>query len=166
MPIKYSENNNKKILIFRNNYGYNNIMRISISFEININNCNFDNIISAIKTMLASIISQIVNQILIVFAELEMKRETKSFKCKCGNNHKFIFKTRNSKRTIKINSIYGRLEIPIIRVCCKECKSELNITKQLLEIDKYSRVSKKDKECLSFATSEATFRGAKKDLQN
>ncbi len=142
-------------------------VNIKLDFNINIEDSKFDTIIQLVKKILCEIISTIVHQIIVYFAEIEMKKDVKSFKCQCGNDHNFVFATKkNMARRTKINSFFGQLEIPLIIVRCKECRKQIYLNRFMLGIDKKKQYTSTTKKFLASIGSFSTFRVAEKTLKS
>jgi hypothetical protein len=62
--------------------------------------CDFSTIMKAFLTLLPQLLEDFFQKVLFAFGEYEMAQDKKSFACKCcGNDTKFIWKTRHGKAT-------------------------------------------------------------------
>jgi len=141
-------------------------MQIDQTFKISINtpDCKIDTIIGAFKKVLPLFLTEFVKIILIKFAEEYMSKAVKPFCCdKCGNNRNFIWKTRNAKPTT-IVTIFGEVVLGQLQIECKNCGHKMFITRILLEICKYQKMSGTTMKILALIGSLTTFRVSEKIL--
>jgi len=141
-------------------------MKINIAFNFNIDmpDCKIDTIIAALKKVLPLFLTEFVKTILLEFANHYMQEVEKPFSCdKCGNNKSFIWKTRNAKTTT-IVTIFGEIVLGQLQIQCKTCGHKMFITRKLLEICRYQKMSQSTMKILALIGSLASFRVSKKIL--
>ena len=141
-------------------------MKINIAFNFNIDmpDCKIDTIIAALKKALPLFLTEFVKTILLEFANHYMQEAEKPFFCdKCANNKSFIWKTRNAKTTTII-TIFGEIVLGQLQIQCKTCGHKMFITRKLLEICRYQKMSQSTIKILALIGSLASFRVSKKIL--
>ncbi len=139
-------------------------MQIDFKVNINIPNCKIDTIIGAFKKALPIFLTEFIKTILIKFAEEYMSKAVKPFSCdKCGNKRNFIWKTRNAKPTT-IVTIFGEVVLGQLQIECKNCGHKMFITRLLLDICKYQKMSGTTTKILALIGSLTTFRVSEKIL--
>lgn len=127
-------------------------------------NCKIDTIIAGFKKALPIFLTEFIQTILIGFAEEYMSMVLKPFSCdKCGNNRNFIWKTRNAKPTTII-TIFGEVILGQLQIECKGCGHKMFITRILLDICKYQKMSGITMKILALIGSLTTFRVSEKIL--
>lgn len=141
-------------------------MKINIAFNFNIDmpDCKIDTIIAALKKVLPFFLTDFVKTILLEFANHYMLEAVKPFTCdKCSNNKSFIWKTRNAKTTT-IVTIFGEIVLGQLQIQCKTCGHKMFITRKLLEICRYQKMSQSTMKILALIGSLASFRVSEKIL--
>jgi len=141
-------------------------MKINIAFNFNIDmpDCKIDTIIAGLKKVLPLFLTQFVKTILMEFANHYMLEAEKPFSCdKCSNNKSFIWKTRNAKSTT-IVTIFGEIILGQLQIQCKTCGHKMFITRKLLEICRYQKMSRSTMKIFALIGSLASFRVSEKIL--
>ena len=92
-----------------------------------------------------------------------MKKATKLFCCTCGNDKDFIWKTKDAK-SMKITTIRVEIELPQMQVQCKLCGKKMFISRLLLGIEKYQKMSSTTQKTLALVGTLTPFRVAEKIL--
>ena len=69
-------------------------------FKVNLQSSNFSSIMKAFLVLWPQLLEDFFQKVLVGFGEYEMGLRQKSFTCKCcGNDTKFVWKTRHGKAT-------------------------------------------------------------------
>jgi len=138
-------------------------MNIKYNFEYSLEfeKCNIDFLIAVFKQLLPSLLRSFILATLEQFAEHFMSQKEKPFECKCGNNNKFIWKTKDAKTT-NIITVFGNLILPQMQVQCKTCGKKMFITRELLGIEKYQSMSIVTQKMLALVGALTTFRVSEK----
>ena len=137
---------------------------IPCNFDIDMPDCKIDTIIAVLKKVLPLFLAKFVKTILIAFANNYMLETEKPFSCdKCGNKKSFIWKTRNAKSTT-IVTIFGEVILGQLQIQCKKCEHKMFITRKLLEICRYQKMSYGTTKILALIGSLASFRVSGKIL--
>lgn len=137
---------------------------MSLNISIDIPDCKIDTIIAAFKKVLPLFLAEFTKTILEGYAKEVMSWAVKPFSCdQCGNNEYFIWKTMNAKPTT-IFTIFGEIILGQIQIKCKVCDHKMFITRKLLEIFKYQKMSVTTKRMLAMIGSLITFRVSEKVL--
>ena len=91
-----------------------------------------------------------------------MRQAKKPFCCAaCGNDTAFIWKTRNAKSMI-LATIFAELHLPQMQVQCKCCGKKMFISRLLLGVEKYQKMSTITQKMLALLGSLTTFRVSEK----
>jgi len=139
-------------------------IKLSVNYIIEIRKCDIDLLVAAFKILLVQIFTDFVKQALRQFADEAMGAVKKPFRCDCGNETDFIWKTRDAKSTL-IRTLFGILTLPQMQVQCKKCGRKMFITRLLLNIDKYRSTSSTTEKILAYIGSLASFRVSEKILE-
>jgi len=116
----------------------------------------------AFIVFLPSLLSDFVMKVLRGYAEYIMKLPEKPFQCeKCGNRHRFRWKTRHGKIT-KVLTVMSWIILQQLQVQCCECKHKFYITRKLLDLDKRKRIPEHTRKQLALIGSLTSFRVAQK----
>lgn len=135
---------------------------ISFTYNIDINDCKLNSVLTAFNKMKADLLNMFMQVVLERFANQYMTQEKKPFTCeKCGNNEKFIWKTRHGKQT-KIITILQTVLLRQFQVECKKCGHKFYITRFLLGLEKRKRISKETIMKFGLIGALTTFRVAEK----
>jgi len=109
-------------------------------FRVNMGRSDFSSIMKAFLMLLPQLLEDFFQKVLVAFGEYEMSREKKSFVCKCcGNDTKFIWKTRHGKATT-ILTWFRYITLKQLQVECKGCGSKQYITRALLGMEPRKRI--------------------------
>jgi len=139
-------------------------INFSFNYTVELEKCNIDYLMGVFKQLLVLVLTDFVRDSLEGFAEEIMKCAKKPFCCgNCGNAMNFIWKTRNAK-TMKITTLFGDLCLPQMQIECKGCGKKMFISRELLGIEKYQKMSKLTERMLAFIGSLTTFRVSEKIL--
>ena len=134
------------------------------NFSIDLPDCSIDTIIAAFKKVLPMFLAEFVKVILNEFANVYMSMSVKPFCCDvCGNNTNFIWKTKNAKPAT-IVTIFGEIILGQMQIQCKECGHKMFLTRLLLEVIRYQKMSEKTRKILALIGSLTTFRVSEKIL--
>ncbi len=88
----------------------------------------------------AMILADFFAHVVGLFAEHYMRLKRKPFCCpKCGNSHKFIWKSRRGKKTTVL-SLFGLVKLPQLQVQCVECGRKMYITRKLLGVEARTKI--------------------------
>lgn len=137
-------------------------INLSLNYIADVEKCKIDYLTGIFKQLLILFLTDFVKVVLAAFAEEIMKQAQKPFSCeKCGNDMDFIWKTRNAKE-MKITTIFAELLLPQMQVECKRCGKKMFISRLLLGIEKYQKMSSLTKRILAFIGSLTTFRVSEK----
>jgi len=132
-------------------------IKLSLEYTIDTEKCDIDSLTAAFKILLIHVFTDFVVQALRQFADSAMAGLKKPFRCDCGNETDFIWKTRNAKSTL-IKTLFGALTLPQMQVQCKVCGRKMFITRMLLNIEKYRSISSTTEKILAYIGSLAPFR--------
>lgn len=130
-------------------------------FEVHLKDSRISTILAAYSTLLPQLLRDFFQKVLLGFGEYAMSLKSKPFSCKCGNNKKFIWKTRHGKKT-KIHGFYNWLELRQLQVQCKRCGSKMYITRKLLGMKPMKRIAPEIYRKLGLLGSLTSFRVAEK----
>jgi hypothetical protein len=134
----------------------------SFNYSLELKECKIDYLIMTFRQLLVHIATDFIKITLEHFANEIMKQAKKPFSCeKCGNSMTFIWKTRNAK-TMKLMTVFAELILPQMQVQCKKCEKKMFITRLLLGVDKYQKMSTITQKMLAFMGSLTTFRVSEK----
>ncbi len=134
---------------------------VQCQFELKLKDCMLVTILSAFATILPEILTSLFQQVVQAHAEYLMSLPKKPFKCKCGNDQDFIWKTRHGRKT-SIHVFYCWIRLGQLQVQCKHCKSKMYITRPLLGMERYKRISPFIYKRLALVGVLTTFRAAEK----
>lgn len=134
-----------------------------INYSIEVEKCNIDYLTAIFKHLLVMVFTDFVKTALEQFAEEIMKMRIKPFHCSCGNDKGFIWKTKDAK-PMKITTIFAELILPQMQVQCKVCGKKMFISRLLLGIERYKKMSLITQKILAFVGSLTTFRVSEKIL--
>ena len=102
--------------------------------------CDFSSIMKVFLTLLPQLLEDFFQKVLVAFGEYEMAQDKKSFACKCcGNDTKFIWKTRHGKATT-ILTWFRYITLKQLQVQCKVCGSKQYLTRMLLGMEPRKRI--------------------------
>jgi hypothetical protein len=132
-----------------------------INYSIEVEKCNIDYLTVVFKQLLVVVFRDFVKNVLEQFAEDFMKMEKKPFRCSCGNDKDFIWKTKDAK-PMKITTIFADLILPQMQIQCKVCGKKMFISRLLLGIERYQKMSLVTQKILALIGSLATFRVSEK----
>jgi hypothetical protein len=134
-------------------------MKMNFNFEFNIDleNANIKNIMTAFSKIIPLILTDFTNKVLLGFAMHYMELKEKPFRCECGNCSDFSWKTQHGKKT-KISTIFQEIILNQLQVLCKKCGKRIFITRQLLGIEPRIRIPEITQKILGLIGSLTTFR--------
>ncbi len=135
----------------------------NFNYSVEVEECNIDYLTSGFKQIQEMFFSDFTKTTLVQFGDSAMKKATKPFCCQCGNNKDFIWKTKDAK-PMKITTIRGEIELPQMQVQCKSCGKKMFISRALLGIEKYQKMSSTTQKMLAFIGALTPFRVAEKIL--
>lgn len=138
-------------------------IELNFNYSVDLEKCNIDYLTSVFKQIQELLFTDFAKTSLEQFGDSAMKDATKPFCCTCGNNRDFIWKTKDAK-SMKITTIRGELELPQMQVQCKLCGKKMFISRPLLGIEKYQKMSSTTHKMLAFVGALTPFRVAKKIL--
>ncbi len=115
-------------------------LKINFNYSVEIDSCNIDHLTAVFKQLAVRLFADFVTSVMHTFAERYMHMKSKPFACSCGNSTEFGWKTRNAKLT-KISTIFDDIRVPQMQVRCIRCDRKMFITRALLGIEKYQRMS-------------------------
>jgi len=138
-------------------------MKFNLNYSVEIESCNIDHLTAVFKQLMVMIFTDFVRSVLRHFAEWSMSMEEKPFCCPCGNSKDFVWKTGNAKPT-RISTIFAELELPQMQVRCKSCGKKMFITRALLGIERYQRMSSVTERILGVLGVLSSFRVSEKIL--
>ncbi len=129
---------------------------IDLKFNMEIENCNINNLTGVLQEITPQINSEIINQILKRFADFYMEAKELPFSCVCGCKQA-TWKTKKAKIT-KI--LFGLLPLLLgqMQVQCENCKKRYFITRKLLELAPRAKLSEKAKEAIALIGSFCSYR--------
>lgn len=130
-------------------------------FEVYLKDSRISTILAAYSILLPQLLRDFFQKVLLGFGEYAMSLKSKPFSCKCGNNEKFIWKTRHGKKT-KIHGFYSWLELRQLQVQCKQCGSKMYITRKLLGMKPMKRIAPEIYRKLGLLGALTSFRVAEK----
>ena len=134
-----------------------------VNYSIELEKCNVDYLTAVFKQLLVMVFTDFVKTALEQFGEDFMKMERKPFHCSCGNDKDFIWKTKDAK-PMKITTIFAELILPQMQVQCKVCGKKMFISRLLLGIGRYQKMSSVTQKILALVGSLTTFRVSEKIL--
>src|SRR5208283_4251056 len=120
-------------------------------------NSNLTTIIVAFGKLLPQLLADFFQKVLIGFGEYAMSQKKKPFKCTCGNDGDFTWKTKHGKDT-KILIIFGWVTLQQLQVLCKKCDHKFYITRNLLGIEPNKRIPSETYRKLALMGSLGSFR--------
>lgn len=126
-------------------------------FEVILENSNLTTIIVAFSKLLPQLLADFFQKVLIGFGEYAMRLKKKPFKCPCGNDGEFTWKTKHGKDT-KILIIFGWVTLQQLQVLCKKCDHKFYITRNLLGIEPNKRIPSETYRKLALMGSLGSFR--------
>ncbi len=138
-------------------------IEFNFNYSVDLEKCNIDYLTSVFKQIQELVFTDFAKTSLEQFGDSAMKDATKPFCCTCGNNRDFIWKTKDAK-SMKIMTILGELELPQMQVQCKLCGKKMFISRPLLGIEKYQKMSSTTQKMLALVGALTPFRVAKKIL--
>ena len=131
-------------------------------FRVNMGQCDFSSIMKVFLVLLPQLLEDFFQKVLVAFGEYEMAQEKKSFACKCcGNDTKFIWKTRHGKATT-ILTWFRYITLKQLQVECKECGSKQYITRALLGMEQRKRIPEETRRKLALLGALTSYRVAEK----
>ena len=131
-------------------------------FRVNMGQCDFSSIMKAFLMLLPQLLEDFFQKVLVSFGEYEMAQEKKSFACKCcGNDSKFIWKTRHGKATA-ILTWFRYITLKQLQVECKECGSKQYITRALLDMAPRKRIPEETRRKLALMGALTSYRVSEK----
>ncbi len=134
-----------------------------VNYSMEVEKCNIDYLTSVFRQLLVLLFADFVKAVLEQFAEDSMKMGKKPFRCSCGNDKGFIWKTKNAK-PMKITTIFAEIMLPQMQIQCKACGKKMFISRPLLGIGKYQRASLLAQRALAFVGCLTRFRVSEKIL--
>jgi hypothetical protein len=138
-------------------------IKYNVSYSMEVEKCNIDYLIAAFKQLLPILLTEFVSGLLAQFAEEAMRQDEKPFSCECGNKRDFIWKTKEAK-PMKITTIFAELLLPQMQVQCKVCGKKMFISRLLLGVEKYKKMSSITERMLALVGALTTFRVSEKIL--
>lgn len=138
-------------------------IKYNVSYSMEVGKCNIDYLIGAFKQLLPMLLTDFISALLLQFAEEAMRRPEKPFACECGNNCDFIWKTRSAKK-MRLTTIFAELLLPQLQVQCGVCGRKMFISRPLLGVGRYKRMSLVTERMLALAGALTTFRVSEKIL--
>ncbi len=137
-------------------------IKFKTDFNIDISDPKLTTIIKKVKGIIFIILQEILNNILLNFAEYYMENKKEAFCCeRCGNKREFVWKTRHGRET-GIMTILGNLKLKQLQIKCKECGHKFYITRILLGIKKRKRIPDSTRKKLGIIGALTTYRVSKK----
>jgi len=137
------------------------IVSFQCQTELNLKDCRIATILYAFAAILPEILAELFQQIVRSYAEYVMTLPKKPFRCKCGNDEDFIWKTRHGKKTL-IHAFYCWIRLCQLQVQCKRCGKKMYITRALLGLARYKRIAPCIYRRLALVGVLTTFRAAEK----
>ena len=117
-------------------------------------------LLSAFTVLLPTILADFLQKALIGYGELLMARKKKPFACsECGNDERFIWKTRCGKPT-KVLTTFAWVTLGQMQIQCSVCGHKFSITRILLGLDPYQRIAPEIRRKLGLLGALTTFRVA------
>lgn len=138
-------------------------IEFSFNYSVEVEECNIDYLTAVFKQLLVMIFTDFVKISLEQFGDSFMKMTKKPFRCSCGNDIDFIWKTRDAK-PMKITTIFADLLLPQMQVQCKCCDRKMFISRPLLGIARYQKMSTVTEKMLALTGVLTTFRVSAKIL--
>ena len=135
----------------------------NFNYSVEVEECNIDYLTSGFKQIQEMVFTDFAKTSLEQFGDSAMKEAAKPFCCTCGNNKDFIWKTKDAK-PMKITTIRGEIEVPQMQVQCKSCGKKMFISRALLGIEKYQKMSLTTQKMLALVGALTPFRVAEKIL--
>ncbi len=131
-------------------------------FRVNMGQCDFSSIMKVFLTLLPQLLEDFFQKVLVAFGEYEMAQNKKSFACKCcGNDTKFIWKTRHGKATT-ILTWFRYITLKQLQVQCKVCGSKQYITRMLPGMEPRKRIPEETRRKLALPGALTSYRVAEK----
>ena len=138
-------------------------IELKMDYIIEVEKCDIDYLTGVFKQLLVNVFTDFVRTVQVKFAESFMGMEEKPFSCECGNRRDFIWKTKDAK-PLKITTIFCELILAQMQVQCKDCGKKMFISRLLLGVEKYKKMSTITEKMLAFVGVLATFRVSEKIL--
>ena len=133
-----------------------------LNYSVELKECKIDFLISVFKQLIVILLTDFIKETLKQFAEEIMKQKKKPFNCEgCGNDMNFIWKTKNAKN-MKLTTILAEVILPQMQVQCKVCGKKMFITRLLLGVEKYQKMSTTTQRMLALLGCLTTFRVSEK----
>ncbi len=131
-------------------------------FTLALPNVRLSTLLSAFTVLLPKILGDFVQKALIGYGELLMARRKKPFSCgRCGNEERFIWKTRCGKPT-KVLTTFAWVTLGQMQIQCSGCGHKFSITRMLLGLDPYQRIAPEVRRKQGLLGALTTFRVAEK----
>jgi hypothetical protein len=131
-------------------------------FRIEIKDASLKTILLSFCQLLPLLLRDFIQKALVGYGEYAMALSRKPFCCdKCGNDEKFIWKTRHGRET-KILTVFQWITLQQLQVQCKKCHHKFNITRHLLGIEPMKRIPADTYRKLGLIGSLTTYRVAEK----
>ena len=138
-------------------------IELKMDYIIEVEKCDIDYLTGVFKQLLVVVFTDFVRTVQVKFAESFMGMEKKPFRCECGNMWRFIWKTKDAK-PMKITTIFCELILAQMQVQCKDCGRKMFISRLLLGVEKYKKMSSITEKMLALVGALTTFRVSEKIL--
>lgn len=139
-------------------------MKYNFKFSINIDikDCKLSTLITCFNEIKKDLLDLFIQQIIVHFATDYMNQKIKPFDCqKCGNTKDFIWKTKHGKKTTII-TILQSVVLKQLQVQCKNCGHKFYITRFLLGLEKWERITKETTNKFGLLGALTTYRVSEK----
>lgn len=131
-------------------------------FEVQLKDSTLSSILAAFSELLLQLLRDFIQKVIVGYGEYVMTLKKKPFACSCcGNDEKFIWKTKHGKET-KILTIYRWVLLQQLQVLCKKCGHKFYITRSLLGIEPNKRIPAETYRKLGLLGCLTTYRVAQK----
>lgn len=129
-------------------------------FQLTLPDTRLSTLLSVFTVLLPTMLGDFIQKVLIGYGELLMACQKKPFSCeRCGNDERFIWKTRHGKPT-KVLTTLTWVTLRHLQVQCSCCGHKFSITRMLLGLDPYQRIAPEIRRKLGLLGSLTTFRVA------
>ena len=134
-------------------------------FRLTLPDVHLMTLLQIFTMLLPKLLSDFLQKALLGYAELVMARKKKPFSCgQCHNEERFIWKTRHGK-SLRVLTTLSWVELRQMQIQCSDCGHKFSITRMLLGLDPYQRISPEIRRKLGLLGALTTYRVAEKFMQ-
>lgn len=136
----------------------------SVKYNFDLKEISLESILNVFKGILVELLEELMQGVLIQYAEYLMDLSEKPFSCRCcGNNEHFSWKTHKGKPT-QILTFFRWITLRQLQIRCGVCGHKFYILRKLLGLEPLQRIPKTTIRELALTGALASFRVSKKIL--